>query len=695
MDAGRARTRLPIAACGAGENAAMASESTAGASSGAESSLAEQGRAALLRHAWGEALEKLTQADVDGELSPVDLDAFAEAAWWNGKLQQAIELRERAYAAATRADQPEAAVMLAIKLARDNVFRSSDVMSGAWLQRAERLLEGVDENVGHGWLAATTSFRAATTGDMERALAESIKAEGIAARTGDRNLAAMAQSEHGFALIAQGNVAEGMAMVDEASVAAVGGELEPDTAGGICCTTIGACTTLGEWTRAAAWTDAQDRWCKREGIAGYPGMCRLYRSEIKELRGRWLEAEAEAQQASVELAGFVPAAAGLALYRIGQIRLRRGDLPEAEEALVRAHALGAHVEPALSLLRLAQGRIEVAADGIRDALERPPRTPSWHSPPGSDLYRIPLLSAQVEIALAAGDDSTAREAVRALESISDRFGSAALAATTAGVRGLLQLRTGTAADAVVSLRDSFETWTDIDAPYEAARARLALAEALAAGGQEDRARMEIAASRTAFEQLGAALDLRRADAIAASLGIGAGQSGTREAAPRELRAFAFTDIVDSTRLGEALGDAAWHAVLRRHDETVRSVVAEHGGEVVKNTGDGFFLAFIDTTRAIEAMVALQRRLAAHREREGFALSVRIGIHAAEASRSGADYIGTGVSLAARIGAAATASEILVSRGTVETASRSFPVIAERTLELKGIATPTDVVSIGW
>ena len=129
-----------------------------------------------------------------------------------------------------------------------------------------------------------------------------------------------------------------MAMVDEASVAAVGGELAPDTAGGICCTTIGACTTLGEWTRAAEWTDAQDRWCKREGIAGYPGMCRLYRSEIKEFRGQWLEAEAEAQQASVELAGFIPAAAGMALYRIGEIRLRRGDLAEAEEALVRAHA---------------------------------------------------------------------------------------------------------------------------------------------------------------------------------------------------------------------------------------------------------------------------------------------------------------------------------------------------------------------
>jgi class 3 adenylate cyclase len=671
----------------AGETGVEASSDTA--------SLAEQGRAALARHAWGEALEKLSQADAAGDLTARDLDAYADAAWWNGRLERAIELRERAYAAATRTGQPETAVMAAIKLARDNLYRSSEVLSGAWLQRAERMLEGVPENPGHGWLAVTKSFRAAITGDIERAKAESIKAEGIAARLGDRDLEAMAQAEHGFALIADGNVPEGMAMVDEASVAAVGGELEPSTAGGICCTTIGACTALGEWTRAAEWTDAQDRWCKREGIAGYPGMCRLYRSEIKELRGRWLEAEAEAQQASVELAGFIPAAAGVALYRIGQIRLRRGDLPGAEEALVRAHATGAHVEPALSLLRLAQGRGQVAADGIREAIERPPTRPSWDSSPGSPLYRAPLLGAQIEIALATGDEKTARAALEQLESIADRFGGAAQLATTTGARGIIQLRTGHAADAARSLRDAVEAWTDLDAPYQAARSRLALAEALVASGQADRAAMELRAARSAFEQLGAELDLRRADEIGASIGIVPDAAVSSTSAAREARAFAFTDIVDSTRLSEALGDAGWSAVLRRHDEAVRSVVAEHGGEVVKHTGDGFFLAFGDATRAIEAMVALQRRLAAHREREGFAPTVRVGVHAAEATRTGTDYVGTGVSLAARIGAAAQGSEILVSRATVDASARPVPVTAERTLELKGIAAPTDVVSIGW
>ncbi len=662
--------------------------------SGAEPSLAAQGRAALTRHDWTDALEKLTQADAEGTLSPADLDAYADAAWWNGRLEQAIDLRERAYTSAMRANQPEAATLVAIKLGRDNVYRSSDTLAGAWLGRAERLLDGVEENLGHGWLAVTAAFRAAVTGDVERSLAESIKAEGIAARTGNRDLAAMAQAEHGFALIASGNVAEGLAMVDEASVAAVGGELEPDIAGGICCTTIGACATLGEWTRAAEWTDAQDRWCKREGIAGYPGMCRLYRSEIKERRGRWLEAEAEAQQASVELAGFIPAAAGMALYRIGEIRLYRGDLPEAEEALVRAHAVGAHVEPALSLLRLAQGRTEAAADGIREAIERPPRTPNWHSPPGSALYRMPLLRAQVEIALAAGDEGTARASLDELESIRERFGGVAFAAITATSRGLLQLHTGQADEAVRSLREAIDAWTELDAPYDAARARAAIAEELAARGEPDRAAMELQAARSAFEQLGAMRDIRKVDDMRSGLGISVELASPSEGR-REVRTFAFTDIVDSTRLAEALGDAAWRAVLRRHDETVRSAVAEHGGEVVKHTGDGFFLAFADAGNAIESMVTLQRRLAAHRAREGFSPAVRIGVHSAEASRSGTDYLGSGVTLAARIGAAAEGSEILVSRSTLDAGRRSFPISAERTLRLKGISTPVEALSIAW
>lgn len=659
----------------------------AGGRSEGGSSLAAQGRDALARHAWGEALERFSDADAAGALTPAELNEYATAAWWNGRLAEAIEIRERAYGAATRAEQRDVAVGLALELARDNIYRTSDPLAAAWLQRAERLLADMDEHAGHGWLAVTKAFRLMLLGDVEGGLVEARQAEAIAARTGDRNLAALAQAEHGFGLIASGQVEEGMAMVDEASVAAVGGELEPATAGGICCTTIGACASLGEWARAARWTEAQDRWCRREGINGYPGMCRLYRSEIKQLRGSWLEAEAEARQASVELAGFIPAAAAMALYRIGEIRLRRGDLPEAEEALTQAYALGAHIEPAFSLLRLAQGRTEEAAAGIRDAIERPRPTPNWHAPPTTPLYRLPLLRAQVEIGLAAGDLETARAASDELDQIAGQYASQASRAAAATARGLLRLAESEPMEAELALRTAVDGWTELDAPYEAAQARRALADALTMRGQHDRARMELRAARASFEQLGASIDLRRLDA---DLG-----DATRPDAVRTLKAFVFTDIVDSTRLAETLGDEPWGGVMRWHANAVRSVVAEHGGEVVKNTGDGFFLAFDDIDRAVEAAIAIERRLAEHREREGFAPAVRIGVNAAEATRSGSDYSGRGVNLAARVCAAASGGEILVTRASLDASRRTFDLGEDRSLELKGLAGPVAVVAVRW
>jgi class 3 adenylate cyclase len=167
------------------------------------------------------------------------------------------------------------------------------------------------------------------------------------------------------------------------------------------------------------------------------------------------------------------------------------------------------------------------------------------------------------------------------------------------------------------------------------------------------------------------------------------------ASARVARAFMFTDIVDSTRLAGSLGDDAWNRVMRRHDDTLRRVVAEHGGEEVKRTGDGFFLAFADIGEAIESAIAIQRRLAEHRETDGSAPSIRIGIHWTDATRSSLDYIGSGVNQAARIGAAAGADEILVSASTLQKSQRAFTEIRRRTAELKGIAEPIEMVSIGW
>jgi class 3 adenylate cyclase len=652
-------------------------------------------RAALRRHAWGEAFEILTKADEAGELKPADLELLAQAAWWTGRLPLAIEVRERAYGAAARAGDPAAAVMSAVGLARDNLLRNDIAVAGAWLQRAEHLLDGVPESLGHGYVAAVRAFRSALSGSIDDALSAASRALEIATRLGDRDLAAIASSAKGAVLIAHGRVEEGLILIDEASVAAVGGELEPDAAGSVCCASIEACAALGEWARAASWTEAQDRWCRREGINGYPGMCRLFRSETKQLRGSWLEAEAEARQASVELEGFMPASAGQAFYRIGELRLLRGDLPAAEEALVRAHAAGTDPEPVLSLLRLAQGKVDVAAAGIGQALDNLAPLPSWRAPPGSPLHRLPLLRAQVQIALAAGDVPTARTAADELIGIRERFGGQFTAASAVTADGAVLVAEGKAKPAVLALRQAVQAWNELKAPYDTARARVLLGDAHVADGAPEQAILELHAARTAFEQLGAVLDVRRTDDRLAGLQEAGERRPDSTAGERVARTFVFTDIVDSTRLAEVLGDDAWARLVRWHDQVIRAVVAEHGGEEIKATGDGFFLAFADPGAAIDAMITVQRRLVEQGEQHGFAPSVRIGLHTAEASRTGLDYIGIGVNYAARIGAAAGGAEILASDATVSTASRSVRELDRRTLRLKGISEPVSVIAVDW
>lgn len=655
----------------------------------------ERARAALDRHAWSEAYELLAGEDAAGSLGAPELALFAQAAWWTGKLPITIDARERAFAAAVKTGDIETAVTAAILLARDNVFRNAHNVANAWINRAARLLEDVPEDVGHGWLAATRSFYAAIVGDEETALAEATRALDIGRRFRNRDLEALALSQKGAALVTKGEVAEGLLLVDEATVAAVSGEIEPATAGGVCCTTIEACTALGEWRRAAEWTEAQDRWCRREGINGYPGLCRVFRAEIKRRRGDWLEAEAEARQASVELEGYVPAAVGMALYEVGVVRLRRGDLPGAEEALLRAHALGTDPEPALSLVRLAQGRTVEAQASIARALDAPTKTPTWRATPNSGLHRIPLLEARVEIALAANDIDVARSASAELDRLSERYANPSVEGAAAAARGATAAANGDQAAAIRDLRRAVEIFA-ADAPYESARARLELTGAFIAAGETQPATVEARTARAALERLGAALDVRKADALLATLEATVEATSTLAAgAQRITRTFVFTDIVDSTRLAELVGDEAWDELIRWHDQALRAIVDQHGGEVIKATGDGFFLAFDEPDRAIETAIAIQRRLAEHRRSQGFAPGVRIGLHRAEANRSGLDYLGIGVNQAARIGAAAAGSEILASTGTLAASRRSGLSAERRVLELKGISEPVEVAAIDW
>ena len=261
--------------------------------------------------------------------------------------------------------------------------------------------------------------------------------------------------------------------------------------------------------------------------------------------------------------------------------------------------------------------------------------------------------------------------------------------------GGVALAEGDAEAATRHLRAAVSKWNEMETPYEAAHARMTLARAYAAMGADDEARVELRTARDAFERLGAALDLKRATELQDEMASGSAATPLGTQAVRAERAFMFTDIVDSTRLAEAMGDEAWDAVTRSHDRLMRAAAAEHRGEEVKATGDGFFFAFADADDGIHAAIAMQQRLAEQRKAQSFAPVVRIGIHQAHANRVGLDYAGIGVNQAARVGAAAEGGEILVSTTSLVATRTPAPESGRKTVVLKGISEPVEVASISW
>jgi class 3 adenylate cyclase len=166
-----------------------------------------------------------------------------------------------------------------------------------------------------------------------------------------------------------------------------------------------------------------------------------------------------------------------------------------------------------------------------------------------------------------------------------------------------------------------------------------------------------------------------------------------QATRRVVKTFMFTDIVGSTNLLEVLGDDAWQVLLRWHDETLRGLFAAFEGEEVIGTGDGFFVGFESPDAALACAVATQRGLLEHRQKNGFAPQVRIGVHASGAIQVGRNFRGIGVHEAARIAAIAEGGQILASRDTA--AGSRYPVGEPRTVTLKGITQPMEIVEILW
>jgi ATP/maltotriose-dependent transcriptional regulator MalT len=482
----------------------------------------ERGRAAFAQRAWLDAYRALSEADAAGPLGPADLQLLATSASLVGEMNEYQAILERAHAAFLDGDQGLEAAECAIWLGMTLAIQGEVGRAGGWFGRAQRLVERAGGDcVEQGYLMIPLAFQREAQGDWDGAYELVTTAVEAAQRFRDADLSALALQFQGLIRIKQGSVEEGLRLLDEAMVGVTADEVSPIVTGMVYCSVIACCEEAFELRRAREWTNALARWCESQPqLVAFSGRCLAHRAGILQLQGQWRDALEEARFARERCEQAMNrAATGQALYQQGELHRLRGDLDAAEDAYRDASGYGREPQPGLALLRLARGETDAAAAAIRRAVGETVEP----------LQRAVLLPAYAEIMLAAGDLDEARRAADELDGIAAEGKRTMLDAIAACVRGSVALAGGEADAAIAQLREAARLWQDLDAPHEVARTRVLLGLACRELGDEETAGLELAAAREAFEQLGAAPDLARVDAL-----TGDGAVATHGLSAREL-----------------------------------------------------------------------------------------------------------------------------------------------------------------
>ena len=432
--------------------------------------------------------------------------------WWLGRLDECVDARERAYLGYDELGEDRRAGMCAVWLYEHYCFRAQRAIAGGWLRRARRALSDQQDCVEFGALLLREAEVAHGAGDLSGAAALAERALVLGRTLRCLDLEAESLQTKGWVLIDSGQPGEGLAYLDEAMLFALEGRLSPYSTGKVYCSLISACEHLSDLKRAAEWTDATARWAQRHPFAVFPGLCRVHHASALQWRGRWAEAEQEARRACRELTDLNVPNAAAAWAEIGDIRRRLGDLDGAETAFRRADDLCGQPRAGLALLRLAQGRVEVATTIIAAALD---------GARANRLARAKLLPAAAQIAIAAGDLDTAAAGVHELTTLADEHGSTSMTAAATTALGRLQLAQHDPA-ACGTLHEAVARWLELGVPYESASARMLLGQACSSVGDQEGAAAAFDAALGLFDQLGATLDAITLRRLTSPAGLPAG-----------------------------------------------------------------------------------------------------------------------------------------------------------------------------
>jgi DNA-binding CsgD family transcriptional regulator/mannose-6-phosphate isomerase-like protein (cupin superfamily) len=544
-------------------------------------------RDAFARQDWKRAYAGLSAADAArAQVSASDLECLAIAAYMLGKDEVSADLWSRAHTEWLRLHDPKRAARCTFWLVLDLLTRNEAAQAAGWIARAQHLLDRQPGDCAErGLLFAIVARTHVRRGDLDGAHEAASHAIRLARHfADDAELQVFSRLSLAQVMARRGEGAAAAALFDENMVAVTVGDVSPVGIGVVYCATIEACWWLLDLGRAREWTDALSRWCRAQpDLVPFRGQCLVHRAELMRLGGAWSEALSEAERAcdwpaaSIDDAGDSPRhssfkhPAGAAFYQLAEIHRLRGEFGNAEAAYRRANEYGHAPEPGLALLRLAQGKPTAAEATIRRVLGEP----------HARHRRAAVLAAGVEIMLAVADLPAALAAADELAAMAAQSDARYLRALAAHAAGAVRLTAGDVQGALTVLRQAWMVWQEIDAPWDAARARVLLGLACRLLGDDGSARLEFVAAERVFQRLGAGPDLTRLNALRAPLiATGEGRLTRREQQVLALIAKGMTNraIASALAISDRTVDRHVSNILSKLDLPSRSAATAYAYE---------------------------------------------------------------------------------------------------------------------
>lgn len=470
------------------------------------------GNEALANGAWQKGFECFQRA-VDTEELPEALEGLATAAWWLDDVSTLFPAREHAYRLYRQAGDRLGAARMAVGLGLDHyVFRGDLASADGWMQLAHRLIDDHAPSPERGWLLLWEAHIALLErSDVAFAKQACSEIAVLARSLGVTDLEILALALSGLSLVNEGQVVDGMRQLDEATTAALAGEVsDVDTIVTVCCYHIYACEHVRDVPRAIAWCERVEEVSRRWSYRSMFAFCRCHYAAVLIWKGDWTGAERELTMATHNLMSLRPGWVPESIMRLAELRRRQGRLEESAALFAQCSA---HPHALLGMAELALDRDDVAA--ARDLVERFLR----RVPKDARIERVAGIDLAVRALVAQGDVRGAKDAVKELEVTASIVGTGLLRGTESLAHGIVLGASGELDGARRCFEDAVDLFQQHHTPFESARARMALARVQFVSGRLPAAEHEAREAHDTFRQLGAVQELRLAAPLLSDLGI--------------------------------------------------------------------------------------------------------------------------------------------------------------------------------